>query len=201
MRFPIQLQYKMQIGLALTILMTAIVINNISSRYNLAHAGNSVTAIYNDRLLAATYLFELTSNLHKKEMLSYQPVPEEKATLINNNMAALVHKYEGTMLTRRESALWKTFKLNLHQYDQAFASGQPKAHSFEKAANTLKALSDLQAREGNSLYRDTRSSLSATTLGSHLEIILAILTGIVALFLVGISKKTLNAFTESSSLN
>lgn len=200
MKLSVQLRYRLQIGLALTVLMIGIIINNISSRYNLELASTSVTAIYNDRLMASTYLFELTDNLYKKELLPY-PAPSEKTATINNDMSALIKKYESTVLTHREAALWESFKSSLYQYNNAFAAGHHKVHSFEKAVSTLKLLSNLQAKEGSFLYKDTRSSLGATTLGSYLEIILAIATGIIVIFLIGISKRTLDTFTQSPYLN
>jgi len=200
MKLPIQLRYRLQIGLALTVLMAGIIINNISSRHNLELASTSVTAIYNDRLMASTYLFELTDNLYKKERLAH-PAPPERISAINNDIAALIKKYENTVLTHREAALWRSFKLNLQQYNSAAIESQHKDYSFEKTVSTLKLLSDLQAKEGSFLYKDTRSSLGATTLGSYLEIILAIATGVIAIFLIGISRRTLDTFTQSPSLN
>ena len=180
MKLPVQLQYKIQIGIALTLLMVAIVINSLSSRHNISLADSSVAAIYNDRLLAATYLFELTNNLHEKERKTYNS--QRQTPVLDKNITLLIEKYERTMLTDQESVLWLHFKENLNLYDQSGLHEASKTLHFEKATHTLKALSALQAKEGGFLYKNTRSSLSATAFGTYLEIVLAILTGIAVLF-------------------
>jgi hypothetical protein len=198
MNRPFQLQKRFQIGAVLFVLLVAIVLNNVSSQRNLDRVDTSVASIYNDRLLAATYIFELSSSLHEKEALSPAAAAGRQAA-IDHNIADLIRKYDNTVLTARETSLWLSFKDNLKRY--AGGGAQHGGVFFSKAMSDLKALSALQASEGNSLFRKTQSSISASTLSANLEMALAIGIGIVTLVLIGASKEAMMVFKQRSSLN
>lgn len=197
-----QLQYKTRIALSLTLLILVILINNIGSRRNLDHANVSVASIYNDRLLVSTYIFELTNHLYEKKILS--GLKSSSVASSHAHDAAihnLMEKYEATTLTQEEMTNWTAFKTNLGKYDASVLAGQQESVDFEHAVQNLKNLSDIQANEGNQLFNNTRSDISASAMGTHLEIGFAILLGIFSLVLIGVSKNTLSAFRQNPSLN
>jgi hypothetical protein len=197
MNRPLQLKKRFQLGAVLLVLLIGIVLNNVSSKMNLGKVDTSVTSIYNDRLLAATYIFELSNSLYEKNGLD-QAAHEQQAQL-DRNIKELIRKYDHTALTVKEAGLWRSFKHNLGQYN--IAGPQQEAFFFGRAISDLKALSTLQANEGSSLFRKTQSSITAFTLSSNLEIALAVGLGIITLILIGASKEAMLTFNHPSSLN
>lgn len=198
MNRPLQLKKRFQIGAVLLVLLIGIVLNNVSSKVNLDKVDTSVTSIYNDRLMAATYIFELSNCLYEKNAMDPIANKTQMATL-DRNIGSLIDKYDHTVLTVKEAGLWRSFKHNLQQYN--IAGGQQETLFFGKAIGDLKALSSLQASEGNSLFKATQSSITAFSLSSSLEIALAVGIGIITLVLIGASKEAMMTFNQQSSLN
>lgn len=195
------LQYKLQIGVLLALLIAVIVVNNISSKKKLEHMDVSVSSIYKDRLLASTYLFELTNHLYEKKLLFATQQPE--GTRRTNDLAilGLIGRYEKTVFTRQEAVHWRSFKSALQQYNAAQAAGNSGPALFERALQDLKHLTHIQATEGEFLFRGTRSDISASAMGYYLEIFLSIIIGVIVLALIGISRNTLLPFRQNASLN
>jgi len=198
MNRPLQLQKRFQIGAVLLVLLVGIVWNNVSSKRNLEKVDTSVTSIYNDRLMAATYIFDLSNILYEKAALGHTAAARQQAAL-DRSIADLIHKYDNTMLTVKEAALWRSFKDNLRQYN--IADAHSETVFFNKAIGDLKALSALQATEGNSLFRKTQSSITAFALSSNLEMALAVGLGIITLVLIGASKDAMLNLRQRPSLN
>ncbi len=198
MNRPLQLNKRFQIGAVLLMLLVGIVLNNVSSKMSLDRVDTSVTSIYNDRLMAATYIFELSNSLYEKNALS-MTAGKQQQLAIDRNIENLINKYDNTVLTVKEAALWRSFKYNMQQYD--IAGSEQKPVFFTGILHDLKALSSLQASEGNALFRKTQSSITAFTFSSNLELVLAIGIGLITLVLIGVSKDALLTFKQQSSLN
>lgn len=195
------LQYKMQIGALLTILIAIIIANSIYSKKNIDHMDTSVTSIYNDRLLASTYISELAHHLYEQKIESsgthavYDPQQHFR------EISVLISKFENTLLTKQETLYWKAFKNHLHRYNQDISLGNVADQEFKMALMHLKLLTRVQAKEGNIIFRDVRADISASSLGWSLEISLSIIIGLVVLALLGISKSSLLLTRQNSSLN
>lgn len=198
MHKPLQLQKKFRIGAVLLLLLSGIILNNLSSQWNLDKVDTSVTSIYNDRLMAATYLFDISSHLHEKKAMTGTEQAEQQRR-IDHEIATLIRQYDQTLLTPKEQVLWASFKAHLQQYNAA--APDASASWFHKATDDLKALSALQARVGNSLFRDTQSGITAFALSANLEIGLVIGLGILTLILIGASRDIVLPFRQRPSLN
>lgn len=193
------LQYKMQIGALLTVLIVMIIANCIYSKKNIDHMDTSITSIYNDRLLASTYISELTHHLYEQKLESNGthviPDPQQHT----REIFALISKFESTLLTKQETLYWKAFKDHFYRYNHDVGPGNEQ--DFKMAVEHLKLLTQVQAKEGNIVFRDVRSDISASSLGWSLEISLSIIIGLVVLALLGISKSSLLLTRQNSSLN
>lgn len=200
-----QLKYKTRIGLLLVAIMGIILLNNISGRSNYADLNQTMTSLYKDRLMPATYIFRLSDHLYQKKLLHGQPGPGRSALLQQHDVAirGLIGDYEATRLTAEERQQWLTFKQQLQQYDQAAAQGQTvlAAQSFDRALKCLEALSNIQTGEGNQLRQSTSAIISTSAVRSSFEIVLVILLGVVTVLLVGTSKEALLQRPHKPSLN
>lgn len=192
------LQYKAQIGALLAVLIIIIIANCIYSQKNIDHMDTSITSIYKDRLLASTYISELTHQLYelKLEANGTHGTQQHK-----EQISTLISKFESTFLTKQETLYWKAFKDHLHRYDTDVAHGSTGEQDFKMALVHLKLLTQVQAKEGSVIFRDVQADISASSLGWSLEISLSIIIGVIVLALIGISKSSLLPARQNPSLN
>lgn len=191
-----QLQYKLRIALSLSLLIVIIVVNNFSSRRNMDAINDSVTSIYKDRLMASTYILDLTNNLYEKNSQKRSEILSSAENSYNNTIQTLIEQYEKTKLTKEEGLCWKAFKTNLAAYETS-----NKQSCFWAAITNLKELSAIQASEGNHLASHARVNISSSAMGSYLEISMAMMIGVFALTLIGLSKNSVSSFQQNPSLN
>jgi hypothetical protein len=195
------LQYKMQIGALLTVLIAIIIANCIYSKKNIDHMDTSITSIYNDRLLASTYISELTHHLYEQKLESNGIYAAHNPQQHTREISMLISKFENTLLTKQETLYWKTFKDHFYRYNQDVSLGNVGDQDFKMAVAHLKLLTQVQAKEGNIVFRDVRADISASSLGWSLEISLSIIIGLVVLALLGISKSSFLHARQNPSLN
>lgn len=193
------LQYKIRIGILLTILIAAIIANNLWFTHNIKHMDNAANSIYNDRLMAATYISDLTHLLYASK-LEIQKGAVYKNEAGDSVLAKLVTIYESTLLTKQEQVYWMAFKKNMHIDDGKAAIGL-RDGDINKALANLQQLTKIQASEGNSLILKIRKDINNTSIGLILEITIAIVIGLLVLTLLGISKNTIISPRQQASLN
>jgi type IV secretory pathway ATPase VirB11/archaellum biosynthesis ATPase len=162
---------------------------------------SSITSIYNDRLLASTYISELTHHLYeqKNELNSVHSIYDSQGHA--KEISMLILKFENTVLTEQELLYWKTFKEHLLHYNQAITLGNAGEKDLKIALEHLKLLTQIQAKEGNVIFQDIRTNINASLLGASLEISLSIIIGVVVLALIGMSKTTMLLPRQNPSLN
>jgi hypothetical protein len=192
------LQYKIRIGVLLTILIAAVIANNLWFSRNIKHMDNAANSIYNDRLMAATYISELTHLLYTSK-LEMQKGKNYKSD-VKGALSGLIINYESTILTKQERIYWEALKKNLHFSENGPITGM-EDQDIDNALQNLQQLTKIQASEGNKLIGEIRQDINSTSIGLILEIIIAIVIGLLALTLLGISKNTIISAHPKTSLN
>ena len=179
-------------------IMVLVLLNNLLERRNVSHLDDSVTSIYHDRLLPATYLFGISNHLHQERMMRYDEVmPAAEKQRLHTQHDAAIHKlmkeYETTHLTPEEGKQWKVFKARLADYNHLPATATPEVldKHFLRSLETLNSLSDIQVAEGKTLQSNSQTIASDSTISSQLEISLLIILGVAAIVLLLISDKPL----------
>lgn len=193
------LQYKIRMGILLTVLIAAIVANNLWFTRNIKHMDSAANSIYQDRLMAATYISELTHLLYIDRLEMSKGNDYRKAggdAMLLNLIAA----YDSTMLTKQERIYWNAFKKSLHLDNGNIAAGFQE-HDLDMALQNLQLLNKIQASEGSMLIRNIRQDINSASIGLILEITIAIIIGLLVLTLLGISKDTILAADKKASLN
>jgi len=202
-----QLQYKNRLGLLLVAIMSVILLNNIYGRQSVTDLDQAISSIYKDRLMPATYIFQITDHLYQKRLIHDQQ-PGNAAMLREHNeaIATLIHDYETTHLTKEEHHHWAAFKQQLNSYN-AIAGMGPAAQKqlteqrFSQTIQHLNSLSQIQAGEGNHLRKDSMDILSNTTMRSYLEVVLIIALGVLSLVMLGLTQKNMYQMPQQASLN
>ncbi|WP_298708910.1 MCP four helix bundle domain-containing protein [Chitinophaga sp.] len=189
-----QLKTKFKVCCVFIVIIVLVLLNNLRERRNINRLEQSVTSLYNDRLLPATYLFGIANHLYEQRLKGNDGHTEA--------IDSLIIIYETTYLTPDEKKQWSSFKSHLSAYRQLAASGDTLAmlHQFQETVINLNTLSGIQIGEGKNLQTDSRDIASGSSLSSRLELTLLIILGVLAIVLLGLSEKAFNP-AEHQSLN
>lgn len=181
----------------LLLIIVLILANNISNRRTFSNLNQSIASIYKDRLMPATYIFQITDHLYQKRLLKDKnnvAALKEKQQH-NKAIADIIKTYETTYLTEAEKQQWTEFKQQLQQYNllstENVAQNETANESFNKVIKTLNALSQIQASEGNNIFKISSLDINGTIIMSQLEVALLLILGILALVLISVSNNRL----------
>lgn len=216
-----QVRSKFKICCVLIVIIVLVLLNNLRSRKHISRLDKSVSSIYQDRLLPATYLYEISNRLYQKRLML-----EEKSGLKagwaswkaekDKEIDSLVKIYDSTYLTKEEQEQWTLFKQQLKRYTEmenaAFTEMSGSMHlsatsegsldeHFRQSAALLNNLAVIQAGEGKNLQTGSHDIASGSVIGSHLEMVLLIILGLMALILLSMSDKHVLNTDQKAGLN
>ena len=193
MKWAYYVKYKVKAAIVLFIILLTIIINNFSDNYNYSQLDASFSSIYKDRLLPATYLFQLSGHLYGKQLLHQENTSknEGKQSAHDEAMAAIIKNYEGTYLTETEKKQWLVFKTHLQHYRQmeqlqATPPAQLQAQ-LEQTIMSLSQLTDTQVAEAGQLRKTSSNILSSSVSSSQFELSLLIVLGLLAMVLLSVT--------------
>lgn len=193
------LQYRMQVAAVLVMLAAVIVANGIATKRHLDKMNASVTTMYEDRLLASSYIFSLAGHMYELEAAAQHGQPN--AAYPQAAINTLVRQYDNTSLTTQEAAIWALFKNDLKVYETAFNRHVNASEALASATANLKQLEAIQASEGKLLFQSLSSGIKGSFIRYSLEMAIAVVVGIVALALIGISKNRFLPVPKNERLN
>ncbi len=189
-----RIKTKFKVCCLFIVIIVLVLLNNLRERKSINRLDHSISAIYQDRLLPATYLYGIANHLYEQRLMGSDGHPAA--------IDSLVTVYERTYLTPDEKKQWVSFKEHLARY-RALAAGSDTlamVREFQLTINNLNALSSIQIGEGKLLQTDSKSIVSGSTLSSRLELTLLIILGVLAIVLLGLTEKAFNP-EEHQSLN
>ncbi|UYQ95338.1 MCP four helix bundle domain-containing protein [Chitinophaga horti] len=136
-------------------IMVLVLLQNVLERRSISNLDHSVAAIYQDRLLPATYLYGISNHLYQQRQL--QPGDATSRAAHNRAIAGLVKEYELTHLTPEEGKQWLIFKARWKDYEQHGTDA-----AFLKSLESLNSLSDIQVAEGKVLQRYSKTIVNSS---------------------------------------
>lgn len=165
---------KTRTGFALALLLLCLVLNNIISQEHFESIEKAATSIYEDRLLASGYIFEIREHLYAARTSSQEGLQRHEDAFRRRqaSIASVVGRYEQTLLTRQEQSALQALKTNLDNYFVASPAGA--GQHFTAALGNLGTLLQIQQREGNHLKRDMVHTAQLSTLSSYAALCLLI---------------------------
>lgn len=190
---------RVQAVLLVSVVLLGVLAHNLWGRTNVRALDSSVSAIYDDRLLPATYVFHLTDHMYRKRLLwreAEQPGRGEVARMaLDGHDAAidtLVKEFEATYLVDEESQALKGFKSSwaaCRDMEQRWVAGPSPELSvamngeFDRALRQLRLLSEIQQHVGQDLKKGSQSTAASSRLVSELEVALLVIACVLALML------------------
>lgn len=203
MNFLYNVKFKLKAASLIFIIITLVLAAQLWERYRYEKLQKSVTTIYNDRLLPASYIFELTDLLYKNHIFKLKDQKQTNAYRENKReIDSIINLYEKTYLTKEEVDYWKAFKTNLNNYTLNTDSLRSYS-SFEIVIKDLHNLNEIQLKEGNLEHKQSKSIIEGSLLSSNFVLVLLITLGLIAVILLGISDRAIykNAIKGREQLN
>jgi len=198
MHFSYFVQQKLKLASALVIILVIVLINNRWENKKIHELGETFGSVYKDRLVVENYIFKLATATHEKKYLLTQynnkqePDIKNKIQSINNKIDFLITDYQKTYLTVAEKGVFKNFLENNRQLRAIEESSKLEIAQlnglYEKNIKMLNELSNIQMKEGEALYENSRSIVTSNANISYLELGLLIILGLISQALLFNSK-------------
>lgn len=198
MHFSYFIQQKLKLASAITIILVIVLINNRWENNNINELGETFGSVYKDRLVVENYIFKLASATHEKKYLLTQYEVKQSSEIkseiasINNDIDFLLKDYQTTYLTVGEQKVFKKLLKNNNQLrvieeNPEFGIAQLNI-LYNKNIVLLNELSKIQMKEGEALYKNSRSIVTSNASISYLELGLLIILGLITQALIFNSK-------------
>ncbi|HEY9177906.1 MAG TPA: MCP four helix bundle domain-containing protein [Flavipsychrobacter sp.] len=220
MKWAYIIKYKLKAAVVLLVIMATILLGNLYERKNFNTLDKSISSIYQDRLMPATYIYELSNHLYEKRLLQEHRAEYNTAILQQHIMKhdaainTLLDNYEKTYLTADERKHWAELKQSLHQYNRQYdrvfthakndIAGVPATqlnNYFREMMAHLDALSKIQAGVGHNIEKDSHAIVTGSVLPAYLENSLLIILGIICVVLFSVSDSRIAGNMQQGSLN
>ena len=197
MKWTYAINQKMRVALVLFGTFILVFINNWIEKKNVSELGDSFSSVYKDRLLAESYIYELSDHLHQKKIILENWNTNENTQSLslkilenNNAIKHILAEYEKTKLTETEKTYFQNVKNSLiliwdieGKFFNVDISGQETERTnpflvnlYAETFENLRKLSKIQVTEGKILSEKSESIIAGSNMASQLET--AILIGI-----------------------
>jgi hypothetical protein len=226
MKWTFIIQQKIKMIVLLTSLIALIGITNYIEHRNINYIDKSFNSIYYDRLIPATELLHMTQNLYKQRMLLERAVIsnnpdvqhlEKSLSDFTANTEQRIANFEKTFLVKHESYALVTFKRCMFQYetvekkiidaldDNRIAEAREiyrdqLPSKFSETLSKLEDLSSIQTSVGKHILEDSRSAISNSSIVLTLQIVTAIIIGLMTHGLI-IASRMANVNVNNFHLN
>jgi hypothetical protein len=194
MKWIVSMKEKRKAAIALFAVLGVILLNLYLNNKDYDKLDQNMSSIYEDRLMPAGYLFQISDHLYQKQLIhmdeqisfaTMQPQLQKHDLAI----AKLVKAYEATYLTKAEQQYWKQLVKSMTEYrlaeaEASLGNGIALSTSFTNAQSALNQLNTLQATEGSLLQRNTKAIISETVLHTYLEIAMIVILAVIVLLVL-----------------
>jgi hypothetical protein len=198
---------RVQAMMLLSVVLLGVLAHNLWGRANVQDLDESVSSIYDDRLLPATYVFRLTDHMYRKRLLWSEAEQPGRSGVVRMRLAEhdaaigkLVKDFEATYLVAEESQAQRGFEASwtaCRDLEQKWVA-RPSAElsvamkgEFDRAVRQLGQLSEIQQLVGQDLKEGSKSTVASSRLVAELELALLVVVCALALMLAGSSTQLL----------
>jgi hypothetical protein len=216
------IQNKHRFALTMTILMVCILVVNVLNNRQVDALHYTMDQVYEDRLIAESYIYSLSRVFHHKKSIIMDCSPEtdfspaRKAVLSDNKeITSILAMFEATRLTPEEQSVFNQLKQSVQALgglEQKFIGnpasdimpGQDKEdilQGYNTVFAELSQLSDIQLKEGRMLRDKAKKLVSGHTLLGNLELIFVVIIGILILNMIFAAKSIRLMNMQHSAMN
>jgi hypothetical protein len=216
MKWAYAISHKQTAALLFAIIFLTVGGINILDRNTIETLEDSFSSVYEDRLLAESYIYKLTDHLYQKKLMmetwenDWQAM-RNQMDLHNLAINAIIIDYEQTQLTPSEEIHFRNFKrtvneiarteATLFQHDDPKLMAERTTESFESVFKDLQHLSDIQVSEGRWLNEHSKRIMAGSDALTQLELAMLICIGLIIQVLIFASRSIVSRLPEKPSLN
>jgi hypothetical protein len=225
MKWAFAIQRKIRLAIALAVLMLLVILFSLLESYNVSRISKSFNSIYEDRLIPAVDLYSISGHIQTKRnklvsfLFSDNINSDEIRTVLsseNKQLDTLISKYEKTYLVKAETNHLQNLKKNLKIFERdelllINAAAESREFAINLYLNTTVKLYDeidkdlieltrVQSEIGKKLLAESVKSQSSSSFISQLQIIVAIILGLIIMILI-ITDKQVVLKQEKYNLN
>lgn len=225
MKWAFAIQRKIRLAIVLAIMMLCVILFSLMESYNVSRISRSFNSIYEDRLIPAVDLYSISVHINNKrnKLFTYLFTNKMKSDEIrtflsaaNKNLDTLISKYENTYLVRTETNHLQSLKKNLKNFERdemllinATLENKDIAKNlylnvtlplYDELDKDLMELTRVQSDIGKELLAESVKSQASSSFISQLQLIIAIILGIIIMILV-ITDKQVVLKQEKYNLN
>ena len=219
-RVAARIRYKISALVVLIVLF--VLLGNAWNERKTTELTRSFDSVYKDRLLAESYLMDLTDLLHRENRIlqhpeAYEPLAELRTQLfaLDTALDRIISDYQDTYLTAAEEVWFTRLKTHLSRVrdlEQLLlnAPDQPawlahNSHRFDQVfaltSTDLEELSRIQLDVGYDLKQRSTQLLANTSIFAKLQLVVVLIAGMLIQTLLNDARLTLAKGPERQSLN
>lgn len=186
---------KLKWILGILMVFVLIIATNLIDKHNFVQVRDSVVTIYEDRLVANDLIFEMLKSVQQKEIavsLVDSTFFESKNAKVNQDLQALVSRFEDTKLTSTEATVFTDFKANVELLlasetkllTSNYNDNSDVVTHIENLKTNLSDLAKIQLVEGNRQMSISKRALDSVELFTQIEIFILVFLAIVIQIIV-----------------
>ncbi|WP_327018757.1 MCP four helix bundle domain-containing protein [Croceibacter atlanticus] len=184
---------KFNLALALLAVFFLILATNLVDRRHFETAQEALTSVYEDRVVAQHYIFEISTIVYQKEQQFIENNTNKWSVENDARIEELIEQFAGTKLTTSERRQFESLKEHLttlerietkYRENSTHNNTQVIPEIFKHIKSDLNDLAETQILESKSKMFLAQKSLNTTNLLSNLELGLLIIVGIAIQFVI-----------------
>ncbi len=216
---PYSIRNSRKVALLLVAVFILFLAKNHYDQNKITELETSFMAVYEDRLIAESYIYRLSEHLYQKKILldaRDTGFATDKIEALQSQTAAIntiLHEYEVTKLTEKEALVFEELKRNLeniNSFELAYTqhAGTQDASTklllddyFGKVSGNLHLLSGIQLAEGKILSEKSKKTVAISALLKYLEIALLVAAGLLIHSILLLPNTSKSSLLHDISLN
>ncbi len=199
MGWKLTVEQKIRAGVALAIVFLLIIATNQIDSHHFSIVKNTLTTVYEDRILVKNYIYNISRLLDKKQNAlrsnNYTQL-DSLNNASNDSIRVMVNKFAKTYLTEKEGVHFRSLQnsLNsLYNHEDQLSSGTTDDelptidvidNYYARIFDDLDALSKIQIEESRREIMNSNRSIDTSNLISRIEIGVLIFIGVLLQLLI-----------------
>lgn len=188
MRWTYSLKNKLTASIVLLALCLLVLLSNYLDRLHTENVKNSISTMYEDRLIVEEYIFKMTQNTYQiREALNTATVENDEKIVkkFTDNIKNTFDSFSKTRLTEKEKLTADELKLQISELNKILLSNNKVSLKYtDEILNTLNKLSEIQLDESKLIMKQVEDQYASIKASSEFAFAIIIVILIVLQILV-----------------
>ena len=188
MRWTYSLKNKLTASIVLLALCLLVLLSNYLDRLHTENVKNSISTMYEDRLIVEEYIFKMTQNTYQiREALNTATVDNDEKIVkkFTDNIKNTFDSFSKTRLTEKEKLTADELKLQISELNKILLSSNKVSLKYtDEILNTLNKLSEIQLDESKLIMKQVEDQYASIKASSEFAFAIIIVILIVLQILV-----------------